>query len=303
MTTARQRIVGGILGLALGDALGAPFEFRRAHDDPVADTGVRAAVDGPPAGFLDRRHGDGSQPVDQPDRHRRHARHRRRPAATPRVVGELAARRRQPDPRRAARTSAGHAGRRQGGLRPSRSRGERRQRQRDVLRAARARVREPGRRSARGRARAQRHHPLGRTLQDGLRRGDAGRRRARPRRRPGVGGPRGVGARSPTAKVGRNSTTSPAPRASSDRSTVPTRGSRSSPRGSRSAWRGRREPFEEGLREVVALGGDTDTNASVAGALLGALHGVDALPPDWLDRLVEATAIREEAEALAGLVA
>ena len=66
---------------------------------------------------------------------------------------------------------------------------------------------------------------------------------------------------------------------------------------------GEAKPFEDGLRAVVALGGDTDTNASVAGALLGALHGVDGLPPEWLDRLVEATAIRREAEALASLVA
>ncbi len=42
--------------------------------------------------------------------------------------------------------------------------------------------------------------------------------------------------------------------------------------------------FEEGLRHVVGLGGDTDTNAAVAGALLGAAHGVDAIPPAWLDR-------------------
>jgi ADP-ribosyl-[dinitrogen reductase] hydrolase len=66
---------------------------------------------------------------------------------------------------------------------------------------------------------------------------------------------------------------------------------------------GEGRPFEDGLREVVALGGDTDTNASVAGALLGAVHGTDALPPDWRDRLVEATAIRGEAQSLAGLVA
>ncbi|HYJ49836.1 MAG TPA: ADP-ribosylglycohydrolase family protein [Microbacterium sp.] len=66
---------------------------------------------------------------------------------------------------------------------------------------------------------------------------------------------------------------------------------------------GESRPFHEGLLEIVALGGDTDTNASVAGALLGALHGADALPSAWLDRLVEATAIREEAGALAGLVA
>jgi ADP-ribosyl-[dinitrogen reductase] hydrolase len=66
---------------------------------------------------------------------------------------------------------------------------------------------------------------------------------------------------------------------------------------------GEATPFEDGLREVVSLGGDTDTNASVTGALLGALHGVDALPPAWLARLVEVAAIREEADALAGLIA
>ncbi len=56
---------------------------------------------------------------------------------------------------------------------------------------------------------------------------------------------------------------------------------------------------ENGLRRVVSLGGDTDTNAAVAGALLGALHGVDGLPTGWLDRLGDAEAIRAEAAALA----
>jgi ADP-ribosyl-[dinitrogen reductase] hydrolase len=60
--------------------------------------------------------------------------------------------------------------------------------------------------------------------------------------------------------------------------------------------------FEEGLRHVIGLGGDTDTNAAVAGALLGAHHGVDALPQDWLERLAEGDAIRSEAEALALLL-
>ncbi len=32
--TVRDRVVGAVLGLALGDALGAPFEFRRAHEVP-----------------------------------------------------------------------------------------------------------------------------------------------------------------------------------------------------------------------------------------------------------------------------
>jgi ADP-ribosyl-[dinitrogen reductase] hydrolase len=61
---------------------------------------------------------------------------------------------------------------------------------------------------------------------------------------------------------------------------------------------GEARPFEQGLRSVVALGGDTDTNAAVAGALLGALHGTDALPAAWCDRLAEHDAIREEAASL-----
>jgi len=60
--------------------------------------------------------------------------------------------------------------------------------------------------------------------------------------------------------------------------------------------------FEEGLRYVVGLGGDTDTNAAVAGALLGARHGRSAIPPDWRDRLADGEAIATEAEALAALV-
>lgn len=57
--------------------------------------------------------------------------------------------------------------------------------------------------------------------------------------------------------------------------------------------------FEEGLRRVVALGGDTDTNGAVAGALLGALHGRPALPASWLAKLVDGVEITNEAEALA----
>ncbi|HET9249619.1 MAG TPA: ADP-ribosylglycohydrolase family protein, partial [Actinomycetota bacterium] len=58
---------------------------------------------------------------------------------------------------------------------------------------------------------------------------------------------------------------------------------------------------ETELRRVVALGGDTDTNAAVAGALLGARDGVAGLPAAWLGRLLEADAIRREAEALVPL--
>ena len=57
--------------------------------------------------------------------------------------------------------------------------------------------------------------------------------------------------------------------------------------------------FEEGLRRVVAFGGDTDTNGAVAGALLGAMQGRTALPAPWLGKLVDRVEIETEAEALA----
>jgi ADP-ribosyl-[dinitrogen reductase] hydrolase len=56
--------------------------------------------------------------------------------------------------------------------------------------------------------------------------------------------------------------------------------------------------FEVEVSRVVALGGDTDTNAAVAGALLGALVGEAGLPRAWLDRLQDRMAIRDEALAL-----
>ena len=58
---------------------------------------------------------------------------------------------------------------------------------------------------------------------------------------------------------------------------------------------------ETELRRVVSLGGDTDTNAAVAGALLGARDGVGGLPATWLERLRDRDAIRSEAESLVPL--
>jgi ADP-ribosyl-[dinitrogen reductase] hydrolase len=59
--------------------------------------------------------------------------------------------------------------------------------------------------------------------------------------------------------------------------------------------------FEDGLRRVVGLGGDTDTNAAVAGALLGAAAGRSSLPESWLDRLAGREVIEAAAEALVPL--
>jgi ADP-ribosylglycohydrolase len=39
--------------------------------------------------------------------------------------------------------------------------------------------------------------------------------------------------------------------------------------------------LEDGVVATVRRGGDTDTNAAIAGALLGAVHGRDAVPAQW----------------------
>jgi ADP-ribosylglycohydrolase len=60
------------------------------------------------------------------------------------------------------------------------------------------------------------------------------------------------------------------------------------------AVRGR--DFESALRAAIAFGNDTDTTACVAGAIAGALHGVEAIPPRWMQALRG----REIVEPLAG---
>ena len=44
--------------------------------------------------------------------------------------------------------------------------------------------------------------------------------------------------------------------------------------------------MEEGIVGTVMAGGDTDTNAAIAGALLGAVHGREAIPMHWMDRVL-----------------
>lgn len=42
----------------------------------------------------------------------------------------------------------------------------------------------------------------------------------------------------------------------------------------------------EGVVATVGCGGDTDTNAAICGALLGAVYGREAVPKQWMDRIV-----------------
>jgi ADP-ribosylglycohydrolase len=44
--------------------------------------------------------------------------------------------------------------------------------------------------------------------------------------------------------------------------------------------------FEDGVIDVVNRGGDADTNGAIAGALLGAYYGIDAIPDRWLATLL-----------------
>ncbi len=43
----------------------------------------------------------------------------------------------------------------------------------------------------------------------------------------------------------------------------------------------RASSLEAALIETVSAGGDTDTNGAIAGALLGAVHGREAIPQRW----------------------
>lgn len=46
------------------------------------------------------------------------------------------------------------------------------------------------------------------------------------------------------------------------------------------------ENTEEGIIDTVMHGGDTDTNAAICGALLGAVHGKASIPPRWTEILL-----------------
>ena len=56
--------------------------------------------------------------------------------------------------------------------------------------------------------------------------------------------------------------------------------------------------FEEGLVTVVSAGDDTDTNGAVAGAVLGARYGAAAIPQRWLECVPERERLEAVVEAL-----
>lgn len=58
------------------------------------------------------------------------------------------------------------------------------------------------------------------------------------------------------------------------------------------------DDYASGVGWAIGLGGDTDTNGAVAGALLGCRFGIDGIPPEWRDGLAEPDRIERAAEGL-----
>lgn len=58
------------------------------------------------------------------------------------------------------------------------------------------------------------------------------------------------------------------------------------------------QSFEDGLLTVVRAGGDADTNAAVACAILGAKFGFDAIPSEYVDGLIYRVQLEEVIEGL-----
>jgi len=63
------------------------------------------------------------------------------------------------------------------------------------------------------------------------------------------------------------------------------------------------DSFEEGVVAVVNKGGDADTNGAVTGALLGAKFGLDAIPTRWVTGLKGRERLLSTADTLCDLMA
>jgi ADP-ribosylglycohydrolase len=51
------------------------------------------------------------------------------------------------------------------------------------------------------------------------------------------------------------------------------------------AFKNRHRQYKEVILDIILKGGDADTNAAVAGAILGATIGYESLPQDWLNAM------------------
>ncbi len=58
------------------------------------------------------------------------------------------------------------------------------------------------------------------------------------------------------------------------------------------------ESLEEAIIEIVNMGGDADSTGAILGSFVGALYGVEAIPPRWLAALQNRDAIDNRARAI-----
>lgn len=69
------------------------------------------------------------------------------------------------------------------------------------------------------------------------------------------------------------------------------------------AWMRHRGDFETTIRSVIACGGDTDTVAAITGGICGAEVGEQGMPPNWIDAICDwprsVMHVRKVAEAMA----
>jgi ADP-ribosyl-[dinitrogen reductase] hydrolase len=61
------------------------------------------------------------------------------------------------------------------------------------------------------------------------------------------------------------------------------------------------DSYEDGVTWAISLGKDTDTNAAIAGALMGCRDGVEAIPSRWLDSLLDRQRIDAAIDRLGAL--
>lgn len=52
-------------------------------------------------------------------------------------------------------------------------------------------------------------------------------------------------------------------------------------------WLNNTDDLKKGLKEIIKLGGDTDTTASILGGIIGARGTVDNIPKEYIDNLIE----------------
>lgn len=64
-------------------------------------------------------------------------------------------------------------------------------------------------------------------------------------------------------------------------------------------WLRHQGNYGASIEAIVSCGGDTDTTAAVLGGICGAQNGKDAIPPEWLDNIVEYPFTKRYAERMA----